>query len=279
MGFFRTRPYKIGLALGSGAARGIAHIGVIKALKEAGIPIDMVAGTSMGAMVGACFAREGNVDAIEEMALNINPRHFAHILDPHFSSLRKGIFQGDRIEEMLYSLVGDIEFKDMKIPFAAVAVDIHTGHEIVIKEGSVVDAVRASISLPGIFVPVLLEGGCLVDGGLINPVPINTVRDMGATFIIAVNVLTDPKKRKSLALFKEDRTSTIPNILDTLIQSLLIMEYEIIKMKTLDADIVISPDVSNIEAFEFHKGRQAISQGYSAAKDSLPKLEKHIIKG
>jgi NTE family protein len=176
---------------------------------------------------------------------------------------------------MLYSLLGDIEFKDLRIPFAAVAVDVHTGHEVVIKDGPVVDAVRASVSLPGIFVPVLLKGGCLVDGGLINPVPINAVRDMGATFTIAVNVLTDPKKRKSLTLFKEDKTSTIPNILDTLIQSLLIMEYEIIKMKTLDADIVISPDVSNIESFEFRKGRQAVSQGYMAATDSLPKLEKH----
>ena len=179
---------------------------------------------------------------------------------------------------MLYSLIGDVEFKDLKIPFAVIAADIHTGHEVVIKEGPVVDAVRASISIPGIFVPVLLEDKCLVDGGVINPVPIETLRDMGATFIIAVNVLTDPKKRRSLTLFKEDKASTIPNIFDTLIQSLLIMEYEIIKMRTLNADVVINPDVSNIEAFDFHKGREAISEGYKAAGDSLSKLNRRVGK-
>jgi NTE family protein len=278
MSFLRRKPRKIGLALGSGAARGIAHIGAIQAITEASIPIDMVAGTSMGAMVGACFAREGTIDALKKIALNTNWKHLTYVIDPHFNSLRKGFIQGDRIEEILYSLIGDIEFKDLKIPFAAVAVDIHTGQQIVIKEGSVVDAVRASISIPGIFVPVIHEQKCLVDGGLINPVPIETIRDMGATFTIAVNVLTDPKKKRPLALFKEDSTSTIPNIFDTLIRSLLIMESEIIKMRTVNADIVINPDVSNIEAFDFHKGSEAISEGYKAASESLSKLERRTGK-
>jgi NTE family protein len=278
MSFFRRKPQKIGLALGSGAARGIAHIGVIKALTEAGIPIDMIAGTSMGAMVGACFARDGHIETIEDMALNANWRHVPHMLDPHFRALRKGIIQGERIEEVLYSIIGDVEFKDLKIPFAAVAADIYTGHQIVINEGPVVDAVRASISIPGIFVPILLDNKCLVDGGLVNPVPIEVLRDMEATFTIAVNVLTDPRKKKKLTLFREDRTSTIPNIFDTLMRSLLIMESEIIKMRTLNADIVINPDVSNIEAFDFHKGREAISEGYKATQEYIPKLKKHVNK-
>ena len=279
MEFFRRKPPKVGLALGSSAARGFAHIGVLKALKEASIPVDMVAGTSMGAMIGACFAKEGEISAVEEIAINTGWRELARLLDPKLGSLRKGLIRGQRIEEFLYSLIGDAKFRDLKIPFAAIATDVNTGEEVVIREGSVIEAVRASISIPGVFVPVRLEGKCLVDGGLTNPVPADIVRDMGAKFIIAVNVLVEPQKSKrTVSPPKGDEMAEVPNIFNTLIQSIYIMEHEIIKSRMPKADIIISPDVSRIEAFEFYKGEEAIMAGYKAARNALPRLRRLVGK-
>lgn len=277
MRFFRRKPPKTGLALGSGAARGLAHIGVLKALRDASTPVDMVAGTSIGAMVGACFAKEGEITAVEELALNTGWRELARLLDPRLGSLRKGLIHGRRIQELLYSVIGDVEFKDLKIPFAAVATDLNTGREVVIRKGSVVEAVRASISMPGIFVPVTLEDRCLVDGGLTNPVPADILHDMGAGLIVAVNVLVEPQESKHAAsLSKEGGVAGLPNIFNALIQSIYIMEYEITKARTLKADVVITPDVSHIGAFEFHRGEEAILAGYEAARKALPKLHRLV---
>ena len=271
--FFRRKSPKVGLALSSGAARGLAHIGVLKALREASVPVDMIAGTSMGAMIGACFAREGEITAFEEIALNTGWRELARLLDPSFGSLGKGLIRGQRIEALLRSVIGGVEFKDLKIPFVAIATDINTGREVVIRNGSVVEAVRASISIPGIFVPVALEDRCLVDGGLTNPVPTDVLQAMGAKLIVAVNVLVEPlKSRRAVDPSKEGGMVEVPNIFNTLIQSIYIMEYEIIKARIVKADIVISPDVSHIEAFEFHRGEEAILAGYEAARKVLSKL-------
>jgi len=279
MKFFRRKPPKIGLALSSGAARGFAHIGVLKALKEASIPVDMVAGTSMGALMGACFAREGEINAVEEIAINTGWRKLVRLLDPKLGSLRKGLIRGRRIEELLHSLIGDVDFRDLRIPFAAVATDVNTGETVVLRKGSVIEAVRASISTPGIFVPVTLEGRCLVDGGLTNPVPADIVRDMGAKFIIAVNVLVEPQKRgRAVSPPKGDEMAEVPNIFNTLIQSIYIMEHEIVSTRIPRADIIISPDVSRIESFEFHKGEEAILAGYEAARNALPRLQRLIGK-
>ena len=279
MKFFKHSSPKIGLALGSGAARGLAHIGILKALKEAAIPIDMVAGTSMGAIVGACFAKDGEITAVEETTLKTNWKQLARLLDPSLRSLKKGLIRGQRIEELLYFLIGDATFEDLKIPFAIVATDINTGQEIIIKEGPVVEAVRASIAIPGIFIPVTVEGRYLVDGGLTNAVPTDVLRSMGANFIIAINVLTEPQKRKrAIDHLEKGRTSNIPNIFNILIQSIYIMEYEIIKREILSADIIIQPDVSNIEVFDFHRGEEAILAGYEAARNALPELQELIGK-
>ena len=273
----KSRP-KIGLALSSGAALGIAHIGVIKAFREADIPIDFIAGTSMGSIIGACFAKEGEIKEVEEEALKTDWRRFTRLLDPNINYLKKGLIYGQRIENLLRSLIGDIDFKDLKIPFAAVTTDIVTGKEIVIREGSVIAAVRASISIPGIFVPVIIKEDCLVDGGMTNPVPVDVVTHMGAKLIIAVNVLHDPQKRKIFKLSKKSKTSEPPNIFNTLMQSIYIMEQTIVKLKTLEADIIIEPDVSHLESFEFHKSREAIAAGYTAAVNNIPKITKLISK-
>ncbi|MFA5079817.1 MAG: patatin-like phospholipase family protein, partial [Dehalococcoidia bacterium] len=169
---------KIGLALGSGAALGLAHIGVIKALREAHIPIDMIAGTSMGALVGACYAADREIEDVEELALSTNLRNLTHLLDPKFTLIRIGFLSGNRVENFLKPIIGDRDVGDCKIPYAAVAADIHSAKQVIIREGSLLKAVRASISIPVVFVPVKHNGRFLVDGGTLNPVPADVVKAM-----------------------------------------------------------------------------------------------------
>ncbi len=187
---------KVGLALGSGAARGFAHIGVLKALKESNIPIDLIAGSSMGAIVGACYAKNGDIADLEEIVLNLDWKQLAQLADPNLALLFKGVIHGKKVKELLKVIIGDVKFKDLKIPLAVVATDVNTGEEIVIKNGSVIEAVRASISIPAIFMPVKFENRFLIDGGIVNPVPVKVAKDMGAEYIIACNVIHDPANRK-----------------------------------------------------------------------------------
>jgi NTE family protein len=207
MGLYKGKEYKIGLALGTGAARGICHIGVIKALLEEGIVPDFIAGTSMGALVGAAYARKGEIASVEQVALQTDWRKLWQLADPNLALLQKGLIPGDKVKELLLSLVGDIEFKDLQIPLAVIACDINTAEEAIIREGNVVEAVRASISLPGIFVPQKLGGRFLMDGGIVNPVPIDVVRQMGADFIIACNSIP-PILERSFSLRAKKKKET-----------------------------------------------------------------------
>lgn len=192
--YLRKRNRKIGLALGSGAAKGLAHIGVIKALEEKGIPINMIAGSSIGALIGACYAMTGSINNIEALVLKIDWKKLAKLLDPNIALFFKGVIYGKKIKEFLKTIIGNVEFKDLKIPLSIVTTDAETGEEVVINKGSVLDAVRASISIPAVFTPVRHENRYLMDGGVINPVPVSVVKEMGADFIIACNVIQIPKK-------------------------------------------------------------------------------------
>jgi len=188
---------KIGLALGSGSARGLAHIGVIKVLEENHIPISMIAGTSMGSLIGALFASGLTGMEMEEIACNINLKTTSRLFMPTPSV--QGFIDGNRISDFLVSLMGNRSFSSLKMPFAAVAADIERAEEVVITEGLLVKAIRASISIPGIFTPAMLKGRSLVDGGLMNPVPVDVVKNLGADYIIAVDV-TRPVKTDSIGL-------------------------------------------------------------------------------
>jgi NTE family protein len=180
---------KIGLALSGGAARGLAHVGVLDVLQKEGIPIDMIAGTSSGAVMGAVYASGQDTSKMIENALDAGWKRIP-MIDPSFP--KTGFIKGRKIKNLLSSFLGgNIRFSDLKLPFACVATDIDTGEEVVINSGSVSDALRASISIPGIFTVVKREGRYLVDGGLTTPVPVNVVKQMGADFIIAVNVNPD----------------------------------------------------------------------------------------
>jgi NTE family protein len=178
----------IGLALGSGSARGLAHIGVIRAIEENGIHVHMVAGTSIGALVGAAYA-SGRLETLEQDFLNIDWKRIGALLDPVFP--RSGLIDGRKIAGFVRSHVSLKPLEQLPIRFCAVATDLSNGQEVLIRDGDVIDAVRASISVPGIFSPVRRRGRILVDGGLANPVPVSAVRALGADIVIAVDLNHD----------------------------------------------------------------------------------------
>ena len=183
---------KTGYALGGGAARGLAHIGVLKVLEEHGIFPDIIVGTSMGALVGALYAGGISINDIEQFALRLNSPRLALLADVTLPL--SGLVGGKRVVSLLKSILGDLTFSQMKYDFACVATDIRTGEQVVLSEGSLLEAIRASISLPGIFTPVKIGGRYLVDGGLINEVPVSVCRDMGAEYVVGVNVLPEPRR-------------------------------------------------------------------------------------
>ncbi len=262
------RRKKIGLALGSGAARGLAHIGVLEVLKKEGIPIDMIAGTSAGAAVGAIYAWSTDIDQMKEQALEAGWKKIAPLIDPSFP--KTGLIKGKKIKNLLASYVGgNIKFSDLKIPFACVATDIETGEEVVIDRGSVPEAVRASISVPAIFTVVKRGDRYLVDGGLVNPVPVSVVKRMGADFIIAVNVMPEVTDRT-------EKMNKEPNIFQIIMQSLYITTYSLVRSSVEDADTVIEPDVANIGAGDFQKALELILRGEQAAQSAIPEIKRGL---
>ncbi len=180
-----NRPSRIGLALGSGSARGLAHLGVIRALEEAGIKVDFVAGTSIGALIGAAYA-SGRLDSMESTFQKFNWKSMVSFFDVVFP--KSGLIDGAKVGELVRAHINSEVIESLPIPFCAVATDIQTGEEVVISKGDIIEAVRASISVPGIFTPVRSNGRLLVDGGLVNPVPVSVARSMGADIVIAVDL-------------------------------------------------------------------------------------------
>jgi NTE family protein len=183
---------KIGYALGGGGARGLSHIGVLKVLEEHGIFPDVITGTSVGAIVGALYAGGYRPGEIEELVLDLDWKKLMHLVDMSFSP--RGLLQGKRVGLLLKSILGELTFPQLKWEFACVATDINNGEQVVLRDGSLIDAIRASISIPGIFIPVEIRGRYLVDGSLLNAVPVSVCRDMGAKYVIGVNVVPDPAK-------------------------------------------------------------------------------------
>jgi NTE family protein len=182
---------KLGYALGGGAARGLFHIGVLSVLEEYGITPDIIAGTSMGSIIGAMYASGLKTSDLKQIARSIDWKQIMRLTDI-VALPKSGLIQGKRIVALLKSILGDTGFSQLKCKYAAVAADLYTGQQVVFTEGSLIEAIRASISIPGIFTPVHYEGHYLVDGGLVNVVPVSVCRDLGADFVIGVNVIPDP---------------------------------------------------------------------------------------
>jgi NTE family protein len=302
---------KIGLALGSGSARGWSHIGIIEALAEAGIEPDIVCGTSMGSLVGAAYVT-GRMTPLRVWAEAVSWREIVGMLDIRL--MRGGLMDGRQIMGFLRSLEMAGSIEDAPKPFAAVATDLMTGEETWLTAGPIVDAVRASIALPGIFSPARVDGKWLVDGGLVNPVPVSLCRALGAEVVIAVNLNSDligrgrgvilgrrrrsgPKARKDflerlqkqmpvalrrpagrLAPLLIERGESSPGYFDVLANSIYIMQDQITqaRLATEKPDVVLSPALRDIGLLDFNRAAEAIAEGRSCVGRSLPDIRARI---
>jgi NTE family protein len=247
----------VGLALGGGAARGFAHLGVLKVLQEEGIPVTSVAGTSAGSVIGAAFCAGLSWDRILEQARAFDWNALASLKFP-----RMGIMSLARLERALDRILGGVRFDDLPIPFAAIAVDLVTGEELVIREGSVASAVRASCSIPGIFEPMIRDGKMLVDGGLRNDVPADVARAMGSRFVIGVNLNSSaghPRAPKG--------------ILDVIHYSFDILLRHSSQGGLADADLLISPVTEDIGYRELSKIDELVSRGEAASRSAFAALK------
>jgi len=264
---------KIGLALSGGAARGLAHIGVLSVLEKEGIHIDMLAGTSMGALVGAIYAQRRDVAALEALAMYWGARRLSLFGDLTLS--RTGLIRGRKIEKMLKEILDDVEFKSLHIPFACAATDIDSGKEVVIKQGLVRKAVRASISVPVILKAVRDEGRYLVDGGLSDQVPVNILHEMGADFIIAVNVTSTAQLLQHRGM-EEVKKAKQPGILHVMMRTMQIVNRRALNSELTGADVTIEPELEHIGWGDFHQVPECILQGELAAVDAIPEIKRQL---
>jgi len=305
----RDSTLSIGLALGGGGAKGLAHIGVIQALEEAGIRIDYIAGTSMGALIGAAYASGFPIDTLEKIATETDWKTTAKLFSPALSA--SGFIDGKKVKDFLHTIYGDKKIEDLPIPFAATATDISDGKPYVINKGSVLEAVRASISIPVVFTPVQHANAFLVDGGLVNAVPIDIVREMGADYVIAVHIVhtvlpsqekeyieiqsPGAEKHKPVSLEtlshrinefiskvknqKEDAKPTEKNALPKIARisqnSVHISADAIANLQVAlyKPELLIEPDTRQITLYEFYRGKEAVGIGYNEAKKVLNSLK------
>jgi NTE family protein len=255
----------------------MAHIGVIEVLEREKIHIDMIAGTSAGAVIGAFFAQGKNANDMKKLARNWNWKQRAQIID--LSLHKSGFIAGKKVKKFLRSIIGDIDFRDLRLPFACVATDITTGDEVVINQGSVLEAVRASISMPILFTPVKWQGRYLVDGGLVDPVPVNVLKDMGADFIIAVNVtprISTVHERIYLGKndIEEEPVTKEPSIFNIVMKMSGITNTQIVENSLESADVIIEPQLVGIGLGDFSHIKECILQGGLSAIDSIAKIKK-----
>lgn len=238
---------KLGLALGGGGARGLAHIGVLKALEDAGLTIDFIAGTSMGGVIAAAYAAGLSPADIESMALEYgNSRALWRLADPTLP--RQGLFRGERLQAYFAEHLKEKTFSDTRVPLALVAVDLNSGKEVHLREGSLAHAVRATVSVPGLLAPVKQNGQCLVDGGLLNNVPTDVVRIMGADVVVAVDVFAlSPEEPTYWQLLGQRRflADTIGELLRVLGDSLNLVIYHQndYKMRESPPDFLVKPAI------------------------------------
>ncbi len=247
---------KVGLALSSGAIRGFAHLGVLQVFEEEGIPIDMIGGTSAGSLIGGLYALGQELKYLRKLATNIKWEHLTDLTLP-----RRGLVAGKRLLDFLRVITHDKTFDDLLIPFVAVATDIERGEPVILKSGSVAEAIRASSSIPGIYVPFKKEGRLLVDGALVDRIPISLVKEMGADMVIAVDVG-----------FSIGRTR-LKNIFEIMIQASDIMMREISREGWIDADIIIRPEVAHLPAMDLGLADVMIQAGIDAARKMVPEIK------
>ena len=298
--------YKIGLALGAGSARGWAHIGVLRALLEAGIEPDIVAGTSIGAVVGGLHVA-GQLDALEHFARDLTRRKILGFLDFNFSG--SGLIHGQRLRDVLEDRLKGVEIEALGRRFVAVATEISTGHETWLARGHLVDAMRASYALPGIFKPVSIEGRWLFDGALVNPIPVSVCRALGARYVIAVNVnsetghgtvVTDVQALPLPALPPPEDQGLLarngravkkmlqrqffgqvdngPGISTVMLQAFNIVQDRIARSRLAGdpPDIMILPRLPPVGLFDFHRAEEMIECGVASVRREIDRITQEI---
>lgn len=298
---------KIGLALGGGAARGWAHIGVLDVLTEAGYAPDVIAGTSIGAVVGGCYA-SGKYSALSDFAMSLTKRRVVGLMDFHIGG--SGLIAGSRLKRLLERDLTGLRIEDMPLRFVAIATELGTGHEIWLTHGLLVEALRASYALPGVFDPVRLGGRWLMDGALVNPVPVTAARALGADIVICVNLNSDLSGRGTTIQNHgadpdpapepgaEDRpvsrwfggitgaarrvrglvgrnSNEQPGLAGVMIDAFNITQDRISRSRLAGdpPDVMIGPKLARIGLFDFHRADEAIALGRHAAERMLDEIE------
>ncbi len=300
----------MGIALGGGGAKGFAHIGVLKVLAQSGIEFDVVSGTSIGALVGAAYAA-GGLEKLEEISTKITLKDIPLLLGPTWP--RQGLFSGRKVLKLLNDIIEVENIEDLKKPFAAVCVDLRNEEIVTFTAGNLHQAIRASIAIPAVFTPVVFEGKFLVDGGVLEPVPVQAARSLGADFIVAVDLLTSSRLQtmdiETQRILKEELwpsgTSPIlnyfrsiwekksvgerndskekarlqePGIIDILQRTSVVTQKSLTqyRLKEYPPDFIIRPPVSRVGILDFHRGNFTIKIGEEAAKTALPRLIEEI---
>jgi NTE family protein len=301
------RKPKIGLALGSGSSRGWAHIGAIRALEERGVKPDFVCGTSIGALVGAIYA-SGQLDALEQWVTSLAWRQVVRLMD---LTWKGGLIRGQRLFNLFGSTFADRELDQLDMRFGCVATELSSGREIWIQHGSLLDAARASIAMPGLFTPVVRNGTVLVDGGLVNPVPVSMCRALGADLVVAVDlswgklgpyrrtkerrevvpqqepswigrvtskIMPRREPRKDPSIVDAEEAPNSPSIFNVFMTSLDIVEMRVARSRLAGepADVLITPLLPNFRTMEYHRAAEAIAEGRAAVERMAPLLEQVI---
>ncbi len=251
---------RVGLALSGGAARGAAHVGVLRVFEEHGIPVDCIAGVSAGSLVGGAYAAGLSLDELEEFALRMRWRDFGRV-----TLSTQGVQSNARMEEFIRARFPATRFEDLRVPFAAVAADVQTGAAVVLKdEGDLAFAIRASCAVPGWYVPVTdSEGRQLIDGGLVANLPVSVVRSLGAEVVVAVDVNSEGAK------FMGPPTSVI----GVLLQSMLVVQRVAVEHQRQLADVVVSPAVGHLRWDELTRAAEFIDGGVEAARAAVPAIK------
>ncbi|MDO6964051.1 patatin-like phospholipase family protein [Rhizobium alvei] len=278
---------KIALALGGGAARGWAHIGVLRALDEEGVEIGMIAGTSIGALVGGCYMA-GKLDELENFARSLTMRRIAALLD--FTIGGGGLFGGMRLTKRMQEHLDGIAIGDLNRPFVAVAAEIRTGHEVWIDSGSLITALRASYALPGIFEPIRCNNRILVDGALVNPVPVSVCRAYEQPLVVAVNLHYDLYGRSAVVKhhaavqplekqFERDGDREKPShigMTGVMVEAFNIIQDRISRARLAGdpPDLALQPRLADIGLSEFHRASEAIDRGYQEAKLKIAEIKR-----
>ncbi len=257
------RTIKIALVLGGGAARGFAHVGVIKALEAQGIFPDIVVGTSAGSLVGALYAAGNNGFALQKLAMEMDEAAISDWAVPLFSQ-SSGVLKGEAVQLYVNRAVNNQPIEKLKISFGAVATDLHTGQAILFRRGNTGSAVRASSAVPGVFQPVRIGNKQYVDGGLVSPVPVSFARKMGAEFVIAVNISVQPEAQPA------------SGTLEVLLQTFAIMGQSLNQYELRDADVVIRPELATMKGNDFQQRNVAIMAGERAATAVMGEIKQRL---